>query len=152
MANSDKSWSRKPLLSVDDAAVLLGQSRSSIYRAIGRGDLPVPVFTINGRIRIARHVVERLPAGELPLTAREEEVVEAGEQSGGSSGSPGRSPSPVIMEMAGQSHPAWSQAPVSRAGVRCAPQRAGLPPEPRRCSGAPCAPSTSPGVPVSGPH
>src|ERR1035438_6035687 len=89
MANSDKSWSRKPLLSVDDAAVLLGQSRSSIYRAIGRGDLPVPVFTINGRIRIARRSVERLLAGELPLTAREEGVDETGAQSGGLFGVPG---------------------------------------------------------------
>jgi predicted DNA-binding transcriptional regulator AlpA len=59
MANSDKSRSRKPLLSVDDAAVLLGQSRSSIYRAIGRGDLP------------------------------EEGVDETGEQSGGLFGVPG---------------------------------------------------------------
>ena len=31
--------------------MLLGQSRSSIYRAIERGDLPLPVFTINGRPR-----------------------------------------------------------------------------------------------------
>ena len=88
MANTDKSWSRKPLLSVDDAAVLLGQSRSSIYRAIGRGDLPVPVFTINGRIRIARRSVERLLAGELPLTASEEGVDETGERSGGLFGGP----------------------------------------------------------------
>ena len=80
MANTDKSWSHKPLLSVDETAVLLGESRSSIYRAIERGDLPLPVFTINGRIRIARRAVERLLAGELPLTAGQEAVVEAGGQ------------------------------------------------------------------------
>jgi excisionase family DNA binding protein len=54
----------KPLLSVEEAAVLLGESRSSIYRSIGRGDIPVPIFRINGRLRIARRAVERLLAGE----------------------------------------------------------------------------------------
>jgi hypothetical protein len=62
---------------VDETAVLLGESRSSIYRAIERGDLPLPVFTINGRIRIARRAVERLLAGELPLTSGQVSVVEA---------------------------------------------------------------------------
>jgi excisionase family DNA binding protein len=52
---------------VEEAAVLLGESRSSIYRSIDRGDLPLPVFGINGRLRIARRAVERLIAGELPL-------------------------------------------------------------------------------------
>ncbi|MGH9069148.1 MAG: helix-turn-helix domain-containing protein [Acidimicrobiales bacterium] len=64
------SWARgslstKPLLSVEEAAILLGQSRSSIYRSIARGDLPLPVFTINGRWRIPRRAVERLVAGEV---------------------------------------------------------------------------------------
>jgi excisionase family DNA binding protein len=67
MTNSDKGRFHKPLLSVDETAVLLGESRSSIYRAIERGDLPLPVFTINGRLRITRRAVERLLAGELPL-------------------------------------------------------------------------------------
>ena len=58
----------KPLLSVDETAILLGTSRASLYRSIERGDLPVPVFTINGRLRIARRAVERLLAGEPPLT------------------------------------------------------------------------------------
>ena len=49
----------------------------------------MPVFTINGRIRIARRSVERLLAGELPLTAREEGVDETAEQSGGLFGLPG---------------------------------------------------------------
>lgn len=45
--------------------MLLGQSRSSIYRVIERGDLPLPVFTINGRLRIPRRAVERLLDGDL---------------------------------------------------------------------------------------
>jgi excisionase family DNA binding protein len=61
--------SSKPLLSVEEVAILLGESRSSIYRSIERGDLPLPVFRINGRLRIARRAVERLIAGELPLVA-----------------------------------------------------------------------------------
>ena len=64
----------KPLLSVDEAAVLLGASRASLYRSIERGDLPLPVFKINGRLRIARRAVERLLAGEPPHTNQEGEV------------------------------------------------------------------------------
>jgi excisionase family DNA binding protein len=67
----------KPLLSVDEAAILLGASRASIYRSIERGDLPLPVFKINGRLRIARQAVERLLAGEPPLD-REEGAVKGG--------------------------------------------------------------------------
>jgi len=78
MPRADKSRCPKPLLSVDDTATLLGQSRSSIYRAIERGDLPLPVFTINGRLRIARRSVERLLAGELPLSTGEEGIVKGG--------------------------------------------------------------------------
>jgi predicted DNA-binding transcriptional regulator AlpA len=80
MAKADNRWSGKPLLSVEDTAILLGQSRSSIYRAIERGDLPLPVFTINGRLRIARRSVERLLSGELPLL-HDERVVDGGERS-----------------------------------------------------------------------
>lgn len=79
MDKADKAWSLRPLLSVEDTGILLGQSRSSIYRAIERGDLPVPVFTINGRLRIARRSVERLLAGECPLL--EERMVDAGAKS-----------------------------------------------------------------------
>jgi excisionase family DNA binding protein len=65
MGSRDRGRSPKPLLSVEDTAVLLGQSRSSIYRAIDRGDLPLPVFTINGRLRIPRRAVERLLDGDV---------------------------------------------------------------------------------------
>lgn len=68
----------KPLLSVEEAAILLGESRSSVYRSIDRGDLPLPVFRINGRLRIPRRAVERLIDGELPLVAMEG-LVKAGE-------------------------------------------------------------------------
>jgi excisionase family DNA binding protein len=67
----------KPLLSVEEVALLLGESRSSIYRSIERGDLPLPVFRINGRLRIARRAVERLIDGELP-TLVDEGFVEQG--------------------------------------------------------------------------
>ncbi|MDP9389455.1 MAG: helix-turn-helix domain-containing protein [Actinomycetota bacterium] len=45
---------------------MLGQSRSSLYRSIARGDLPLPLVKINGRNRIPRVAVERLVAGEVP--------------------------------------------------------------------------------------
>ncbi len=54
---------RKPLISVEDAAALLGVSRSSLYRAIQRGDIPVAVIQINGRYCIPRRSVERLIDG-----------------------------------------------------------------------------------------
>ncbi len=82
----------KALLSVDQAAILLGVSRSSLYRSIERDDLPLPVFKINGRLRIARAAVERLIAGEPPPVggkgaAKSGEAVEHGEQTFGGPGS-----------------------------------------------------------------
>ena len=56
----------KPLLSVEETAVLLGQSRSSLYRSIEKGDLPLPAFRISGRWRIPRRAVERLLDGYPP--------------------------------------------------------------------------------------
>jgi excisionase family DNA binding protein len=58
----------KPLVSVEEAAQLLGQSRSSLYRAISHGNLPLPVFNIGGRYRISRVAVERLIDGQSPST------------------------------------------------------------------------------------
>lgn len=56
----------RPLLSVEEAAELLGHSRSSLYRSIHKGDLPLPLLRISGRWRIPRRAVERLVAGEMP--------------------------------------------------------------------------------------
>lgn len=56
-----------PLLSVEETAELLGQSRSSLYRSITKGDLPLPIVRIAGRWRIPRRAVERLLDGDLPL-------------------------------------------------------------------------------------
>lgn len=89
------SLAAKPLLSVEDVATLLGQSRSSIYRAIERGDLPLPIFTINGRLRIARRSVERLLNGEPPIPAADQRAVnsrEAGEQTSGPTPTPKTAP------------------------------------------------------------
>lgn len=55
----------KPLLSVEEVSILLGQSRSSVYRSIQRGDLPLPAFRLNGRLRVPRRAVERLLDGEV---------------------------------------------------------------------------------------
>jgi predicted DNA-binding transcriptional regulator AlpA len=57
----------KPLLSVEETAILLGESRSSVYRSIERGDFPLPVFKLNGRLRVSRRAVERLMDGEYPV-------------------------------------------------------------------------------------
>ena len=70
-----RSTSTKPLLSVEETAVLLGETRSTLYRAIQAGTLPLPVYTIGGRLRIPRRAVARLidgfdpPADEQPAQA-----------------------------------------------------------------------------------
>jgi excisionase family DNA binding protein len=56
----------KPLLSVEDAALLLGETRSTLYRAIKAGTLPLPVFQIGARMRIPRKAVEQLIEGYGP--------------------------------------------------------------------------------------
>jgi excisionase family DNA binding protein len=56
----------KPLLSVEETAILLGETRSTLYRAVKAGTLPLPMFRIGSRIRIPRSAVERLIAGEAP--------------------------------------------------------------------------------------
>jgi excisionase family DNA binding protein len=55
----------KALLSVDEAAEMLGQSRSSLYRAIHNGEAPFPVYKI-GPFRIPTVAVQRLLNGEAP--------------------------------------------------------------------------------------
>jgi excisionase family DNA binding protein len=56
---------QKPLLSIEEAAEILGVGRSSLYRSIQRGDLPLPLFRINGRYWVAQRAVEVLiGAGE----------------------------------------------------------------------------------------
>jgi excisionase family DNA binding protein len=60
----------KPLLSVEEAAVLLGETRSTLYRALAAGTLPLPVYVIGARRRIPRRAVERLVAG-LPPTGED---------------------------------------------------------------------------------
>lgn len=71
----------KPLLSVDEAALLMGETRSTLYRAIRAGTLPLPVHLIGRRLKIPRRAVERLlegafgpeaPAAYEPRVEREE--------------------------------------------------------------------------------
>lgn len=99
---------RAPLLSVDGAAILLGVSRSSLYRSIVRGDCPLRVFTINGRLRIPRLAVERLLAGDTPAEHRGAvQVGFAAERSEGNLDSPVASPR--------ASHDAGARPPCGRA-------------------------------------
>lgn len=67
MRNNPTSTSPKPLLSVEETAILLGETRSTLYRAIKDGNFPIPVHRIGRRIRIPRRSVERFLAGETPI-------------------------------------------------------------------------------------
>lgn len=66
-----QSLSHKPLLSIEEAAILLGETRSTLYRAVKQPDFPLPVHRIGKRLRIPRRAVERLidglPARSDPL-------------------------------------------------------------------------------------
>lgn len=46
------------LVGVEELARLPGLSRATVYRSIARGDLPLPVYRINNRLRVPRRAVE----------------------------------------------------------------------------------------------
>lgn len=60
-----QSLGRKPLLSIEETAILLGETRSTLYRAVKQPDFPLPVHRIGKRLRIPRRAVERLVDGLL---------------------------------------------------------------------------------------
>ena len=64
-----ENFNPRPLLSVEETALLLGETRSTLYRAVKAGTLPLPVFRIGSRIRIPRLAVENLIAGKDPGNA-----------------------------------------------------------------------------------
>ena len=91
MASNPKIKSHRPLLSVEEAALLLGVTRSTLYRAIKAGTFPLPVFRIGQRIRIPRRSVDRLIAG-LPLSPPEEPSLDDPTSSRGTDTHPATSP------------------------------------------------------------
>ncbi len=54
----------KALLSVDEAAILLGITRSTAYRAITTDTFPVPIIRVGGRWRVSREALRRLLDGK----------------------------------------------------------------------------------------
>jgi excisionase family DNA binding protein len=56
----------RPFVSVEEAALLLGEARSTVYRSVKAGTFPLPVVRIGARIRIPRIAIARLIAGEDP--------------------------------------------------------------------------------------
>jgi excisionase family DNA binding protein len=66
MLTRHRNTTPKPFLSVEETAILLGETRSTVYRAVKAGTFPLPVLRIGSRIRIPRSAVERLIAGVAP--------------------------------------------------------------------------------------
>ena len=64
-AGATEGRGSRALLSVEQAAALLGVTRDTVYRAIKAKTLPVPVYVIGKRMRIPRRAVERLLEGEV---------------------------------------------------------------------------------------
>lgn len=154
MARRDAGIAAGPLLSVDEMAILLGLNRSSVYRSLQRGDLPLPVVKINGRMRVPRRAVERLLEG---FTAEDHQgsvkAGAAGEHSERSLDGPGGK---VPDSHTGSGQPLAGLGEdrlfLSRAAHRCAPPPGGPRPGRCRCSAVPCAPWPTPGEPASGPR
>jgi len=69
--SSRRDQAPKALLSVDQTAILLGESRDNLYRSIKRGDLRLPVYRINGPVRIPRPPARRMLDGWPPVAADE---------------------------------------------------------------------------------
>ncbi len=59
----------RPLLSVEEAGLVLGLSRATMYRSIRKGDLPLPLLRISGRWRIPRRALEQLVQAEMVTVA-----------------------------------------------------------------------------------
>jgi excisionase family DNA binding protein len=53
----------KPLLTIEETAVLLGIGRTTLYRAVGEGRVPFPVHQIGGIRYVPRSAVDRLLEG-----------------------------------------------------------------------------------------
>jgi excisionase family DNA binding protein len=62
----------RPFVSIEEAALLLGESRSTVYRAVKSGSFPLPVVRIGERLRVPRSAIERLIAGEVLQIAYQE--------------------------------------------------------------------------------
>lgn len=67
-ASRPAALASKPLLSIEETAILLGESRATLYRALRAGTLPLPVWQIGGRWRVPRRAVERLLDGLDPMS------------------------------------------------------------------------------------
>ena len=60
----------KALVSIDEAAILIGISRSTAYRAIATNSFPVPIIRVGGRWRISRQALRRLLDGDEPAAGQ----------------------------------------------------------------------------------
>jgi excisionase family DNA binding protein len=52
MHNRTTRTTPRPFVSVEEAALLLGEARSTVYRSVKAGTFPLPVVRIGARIRI----------------------------------------------------------------------------------------------------
>jgi len=60
----EQSDTERRTVTVTEAARQLGISRSFAYQAITRGDFPVPVLRIGGRVVVSRKALDRYLDGE----------------------------------------------------------------------------------------
>jgi predicted DNA-binding transcriptional regulator AlpA len=65
LAHGRRNEPDRPLLNIEMAASRIGVSRASLYRAIRRGDAPVPIVTCNGRYWVPSRAIERILDGDV---------------------------------------------------------------------------------------
>lgn len=64
-AMTTRSSHSSALVGVDELARLFGLSRATVYRSIARGDLPLPVYRINNRLRVPRRAIEEFLGSDI---------------------------------------------------------------------------------------
>ena len=103
----------KSLLSVEEAAVLLGVDRATCYRAIRRETFPLPVVRLGGRIRIPRRAVERLIDGIGHIQGTSSDQLAAASGCCPACGTP----SPTLLSPLSRRRPTCSAARRSSAAI-----------------------------------
>lgn len=60
---------QRQVLSLAETALVLDMGVTTAYDLIRRGEFPIPVMHIGGRIKVSRVILERYLAGELHIEA-----------------------------------------------------------------------------------
>jgi excisionase family DNA binding protein len=66
MTASSQRQQSDALLTIPQLASMVGLHASTLYRSLDRGEFPLPLIKLGGRIRVSRAAAERLIQGAAP--------------------------------------------------------------------------------------